>query len=425
MNFKKMLKDNEIYKHLVGVPKEQELEEFYKESSDFFGVKLVENPLSFTVKDIFNTYVFPTEMGSNTWKGHIAGNNARVISSALQAGHRFVAKTVTSEFAVHEPTGVINPWNSEFQAGTSSAGSAVSVFLKESDYSLATQTAGSISRPAAYCGVIGVKPSFGLLPRTGVLKTCDAFDTVGFMALETKNLSKIFDDLRVHGRNYPHSSIVDEYYIENKGRFNTGTTNPIRVARIDNNFDKSIAFSDDSIKTLDNACHILRENQCEVIESVQWPDFIHEIRDSHEQIYSRSLLYYFKTEVKEGKKISDSFKSIIKKGESVTANTFVDLIKKHLINIKKFDEFMKENKIDFIVCPTVYGCAPKIGKNEKPDFNLIWTYLHLPSVTLPLGLNKSNNLPIGVTLVGQKYFDKFLFQLISNYFNDEKLINKP
>ena len=60
MNSKKMLKDNEIYKHLVSVPKEQELEEFYKESSDFFGVKLVENPLSFTVKDIFNTYVLDT-----------------------------------------------------------------------------------------------------------------------------------------------------------------------------------------------------------------------------------------------------------------------------------------------------------------------------------------------------------------------------
>jgi Asp-tRNA(Asn)/Glu-tRNA(Gln) amidotransferase A subunit family amidase len=413
MNPKKIYKNNETYKHLVGIPKEKDLERFNKESSDFFGIKLVDNPLTFTVKDIFNTYVFPTEMGSHIWKGHIAGNNARVVSSALQAGHKFIAKTVTSEFAVHEPTKVINPWNSEFQVGTSSAGSAVSVFLKECDYSLATQTAGSILRPAAYCGVIGVKPSFGLLPRTGVLKTCDAFDTVGFMASDTSNLAEIFDTLRVHGENYPNATLVDKDYAD-------GKNNPIRVARIDNNFDKYVKFSNYSINALNDTCRILRDNQCEIIESIQWPEFIQEIRDSHEQIYSRSLLYYFKTEVKGEGEISNSFKEIIQRGECVTADNFIELIKKHQVNIKKFDKFMKENKIDFIVCPTVHGSAPKINEDEKPDLNLIWTYLHLPTVTLPIGMDKVNKLPVGVTLVGQKYTDKFLFQLIDTCFNNEK-----
>ena len=411
MNPKVFYKNNQTYKHLVSIPKDEELERFNKESSDFFGMKLVDNPLTFTVKDIFNTYVFPTEMGSPLWKGHIAGNNARVVSSALQAGHKFIAKTVTSEFAVHEPTKVINPWNSKFQTGTSSAGSAVSVFLKECDYSLATQTAGSISRPAAYCGVIGVKPSFGLLPRTGVLKTCDTFDTVGFMASATSNLAEIFDTLRVHGKNYPNTALVDKYYADGKNHL-------IRIARIDNNFDKNVNFSNDSINALNKTCRILSENQCEIIEAVQWPEFIHEIRDSHDQIYSRSLLYYFNTEVKGKGEISNSFKETVKRGESITADNFIQLIKKHQINIKKFDKFMKEKKIDFILCPTVHGCAPKLGEVEKPDLNLIWTYLHLPTVTLPMGLDKVNKLPVGVTLVGQKYTDKILFQLIDACFNN-------
>lgn len=411
MNTKILYENNQKFKHLVSVPRKKDLERFNRESSDFFGIKQVDNPLSFTVKDIFNTYVFPTEMGSSIWKGHIAGNNARVVSSALQAGHKFIAKTVTSEFAVHEPTKVVNPWNSKFQTGTSSAGSAVSVFLKECDYSLATQTAGSISRPASYCGVIGVKPSFGLLPRTGVLKTCDPFDTVGFIASTTSNIEEIFNTLRVDGKNYPKTALLDKYYFDRKNH-------QFRIVRIDNNFDKNVKFSNDSINTLNNTCRILEENQCEIIEAVEWPEFIQDIRDSHERIYSRSLMYYFNTEIKGRGKISNSFKETIKKGESISADDFIQVINKHQINIKKFDKFMKENKIDFIVCPTVYGCAPKLNEVEKPDLNLIWTYLHLPTVTIPMGLDKVNKLPVGITLVGQKYSDKILFQLVNSLYNN-------
>lgn len=414
MNHKMLYENNQKFKHLVSVPKEKDLERFNRESSDFFGIKQVDNPLTFTVKDIFNTYVFPTEMGSPIWKGHVAGNNARVVSSALQAGHKFIAKTVTSEFAVHEPTKVVNPWNSKCQTGTSSAGSAVSVFLKECDYSLATQTAGSISRPASYCGVIGVKPSFGLLPRTGVLKTCDPFDTVGFIVSTTNKIKEIFDNLRVDGKNYPKTTLLDKYYFDRKNH-------PLRIARIGNNFDKNVEFSNDSLNALNNTCRILDQIQCEIIEAFEWPEFIQDIRESHEKIYCRSLMYYFNTEIKGKGKISNSFKETIKKGESISADDFIQLINEHQINIKKFDKFMKENKIDFIVCPTVYGCAPKLDEVEKPDLNLIWTYLHLPTVTIPMGLDKVNQLPVGVTLVGQKYSDKILFQLVNSLYSNYKI----
>ena len=175
---------NKKYKHMAYIPNKDELEQFYITSSNFFSS---DNPLStetetpsFTVKDIFNTYIFPTEMGSPIWKGFKAGNNARVITSILNAGYNFIGKTVTSEFAVHSDTTTLNPLNKKRITGTSSSGSAVSVLLGESDISLATQSGASISRPASYCGVLGFKPSFGLMPRTGILKTCDPFDTVGF-----------------------------------------------------------------------------------------------------------------------------------------------------------------------------------------------------------------------------------------------------
>ena len=176
---------NKEFNHMAYIPNEDELEKFYSVSFSFFSTdnsQPIKNDMPFfTVKDIFNTYVFPTEMGSPIWEGFKAGNNSRVLSSILNSGYNFIGKTVTSEFAVHSNTATLNPLNKKRITGTSSSGSAVSVLLGESDISLATQSGASISRPASYCGVLGFKPSFGLIPRTGILKTCDPFDTVGFL----------------------------------------------------------------------------------------------------------------------------------------------------------------------------------------------------------------------------------------------------
>ena len=133
---------------------------------------------SFSVKDVYNTHVYPTTMGSPLWSSFFAGNNARIITDALWRGDICVAKTVASEFAVHEETDV-KSLNAKHSVGTSSAGSAVSVLVDDISYSLATQTAGSTGRPASFTGTSAFKPTYGLIPRTGILKTCDPFDTVG------------------------------------------------------------------------------------------------------------------------------------------------------------------------------------------------------------------------------------------------------
>ncbi|MDC2980834.1 amidase, partial [Gammaproteobacteria bacterium] len=103
---------NKVYKHMAYIPNEDELEKFYSISSVFFSTDDIQSIKKempfFTVKDIFNTYVFPTEMGSPIWKGFKAGNNSRVLSSILNAGYNFIGKTVTSEFAVHSNTATLN-----------------------------------------------------------------------------------------------------------------------------------------------------------------------------------------------------------------------------------------------------------------------------------------------------------------------------
>ena len=184
-------KSNKKYNQFEFIPSYDMYKNFEKVSTSFFS-----NPegkrFYFSAKDIFNTYVYPTEMGSQTFKDFFPGNNARVITDCITDGDSCIGKTVTSEFAVHEETDVLNPWNSSATVGTSSAGSAINILVDQDiDYSLATQTAGSIGRPASYCGVRGFKPSYGLVPRTGVLKTCDPFDTVGFFIKTFDVLEKV------------------------------------------------------------------------------------------------------------------------------------------------------------------------------------------------------------------------------------------
>ena len=111
------------------------------------------------VKDIFNTYDFPTQMGSPLWKGFTAGNDARFVYYLKEAGAIIPGKTDTAEFAVHAIGNCLNPHDVTRTPGTSSSGSSVAVALGMTPAAIGTQTAGSIVRPASFCGVYGCKPS--------------------------------------------------------------------------------------------------------------------------------------------------------------------------------------------------------------------------------------------------------------------------
>ncbi len=160
--------------------------------------------IPFGAKDIFNTTNYKTQMGSSIWKNFTPGNNARVIDKLVSKGCIVVGKTVTAEFAVHELNQTKNPFNLKRTPGTSSSGSAAAVATGTVPFALGTQTAASIIRPASFCGVWGMKPSFGLVPRTGVLKTTDSLDTIGFLTSNLYNLKILLDNLRVKGKNYPY-----------------------------------------------------------------------------------------------------------------------------------------------------------------------------------------------------------------------------
>src|SRR4051795_5622955 len=134
------------------------------------------------VKDLIDTADMPTGYGSAIYAGHRPAADAACVALARSAGAVVIGKTVTTEFACFTPGKTANPRHPAHTPGGSSSGSAAAVADSMAPLAFGTQTAGSVIRPAAFCGIVGYKPSFGRIPRAGVKMLCDSLDTVGTMA---------------------------------------------------------------------------------------------------------------------------------------------------------------------------------------------------------------------------------------------------
>ena len=141
------------------------------------------------IKDIIDTAKFPTEMGSPIYKNHRPRADAAVVMMLREAGATIVGKTTTTAFAANDPTATLNPRNHAHTPGGSSSGSAAAVAAGMIPLALGTHTGGSVIRPASFCGIAAIKPSFHLLPKVGVKCFSWTLDTVGLFAAQVKDLA--------------------------------------------------------------------------------------------------------------------------------------------------------------------------------------------------------------------------------------------
>src|ERR1700758_3022709 len=141
------------------------------------------------IKDIIDTADLPTEMGSSIYKGWQPRADASVVMMLKRAGATIVGKTTTTAFAALDPTATLNPRNHGHTPGGSSAGSAAAVAAGIVPLALGTQTAGSVIRPASFCGVAAIKPSYRMLPTIGVKCFSWKLDTVGLFAAGVNDLA--------------------------------------------------------------------------------------------------------------------------------------------------------------------------------------------------------------------------------------------
>ncbi len=351
------------------------------------------------VKDIFNTADMPTQMGSPIWSGFCPGNDARVVYYLRQAGALIPGKTVTAEFAVHAPGPTRNPHHLEHSPGTSSSGSAVAVATGMVPLALGTQTAGSIIRPASYCGVIGFKPSFGLIPRTGMLKTTDSLDTVGLFARSIEDVRLLFDVIRVHGSDYPISQML----LNSPDRSNRGAR-PWRLALVKGpKWHCAESYARQALFTFAE-----RLSQYADVNLVDYnlPSEFDRAHDVHSTIYDCTLAYYFQDEFKKETLVSPIMYEIIRRGQQVSLEQYKQALQDQRRLADSLDNLLQKN--DFLLNLSTGGEALHgIDSVDRPDNCLIWTLCGVPAINLPV-FRGPNGLPFGLQVVARRYSDYLL-----------------
>ena len=359
------------------------------------------------IKDVINTADYKTEMGSKIWKNFHAGNDARCVFNLRKSSSIIMGKTQTAEFGIDEPPSTKNPFNTDCLVGTSSSGSLLMVSTRMVSFSLGTQTAASTIRPSSYCGIFGFKPTFGLIPRTGVLKSCDMFDHITIMANSSDDIKVVLDNCRVSGKNYPF--VYNNIDIKKNNEF---INSNIKIAFIKThtwNFAKSFVK-----KSLTNLVSNISNNKIQ-IDEIELPSEFENSHNIHETIYSKSVSYYFDQEFntnrsKLGKKTLDKILS----GKKISMKNFLKNVNlKYILDQKLEDIF---DKYDFIICHSTADTAPK-KKNDKelPDPSLIWAMSGLPSINIPSF--QKNGMPYGFQIVSKKYNDYQIFNLLKKFEN--------
>lgn len=372
------------------------------------------------IKDIFNTIDFPTQMGSPIWKNFTPGNDARVVFRLRQEDAIIPGKTVTAEFAVHTPGSTHNPYKHGYMTGTSSSGSAAAVAARMVPLAIGTQTAGSTIRPASYCGIFAMKPSFGLIPRTGMLKTTDTLDTIGFFSRSTADLKLMFEVLRVKGDNYPLSNTA---LIRSQNR--AAKSQNWKIGLVTDSlwtWDKTESYAKTAIE---NFSEKLENDPRLTIKNLSLPNIFNTIHRLHQIIYNKTLAYYFQKEYRQKKLVSKIMQELIEDGNRISLAKYQNALAEQEKISSMLDKLLEKSGLDAILTLATGGEALKgLDSIDRPDSCLIWTFCHVPVINLP-AFRGPLNLPFGAQIATRKYDDYRLLALAEYLENNRYVSYSP
>lgn len=246
-----------------------------------------------------------------------------------------------------------------------------------------------------------MKPSFGMIPRTGVLKTTDSLDSIGFVACHAKSLRPLLDFTRVRGPDYPFVY----RHVDSAGTQPKPEEEPWRVGFVrTHTWHGAANYARDAVVSL--AERISQEPDFNV-EEIAWPDLLHAAHEVHSLIYAKSLSYYFQSEAKLSSYISPIMSEMIAAGQEISTSQFQDALRKQEDIAQAVDELF--TGYDFVISLGTSSIAPERGVEEIPDPSLIWTLSQLPSVAIP-AFRGPGDLPFGAQFVSRRWNDYRLLQ---------------
>jgi Asp-tRNA(Asn)/Glu-tRNA(Gln) amidotransferase A subunit family amidase len=351
------------------------------------------------IKDIIDTADYPTECGSPVLAGRRPDADATVVHKLREAGAVIIGKTVTTEFAYFHPGKTRNPRDVTRTPGGSSSGSAAAVAAGMVPLAIGSQTNGSMIRPAAFCGVFGVKPSHGLISRAGALTLSRTLDHVGAFARTIEDLALILDVIVGHDPVDPDTRPFAS------PSFRAGVAEPLPLP-------PSYAF----VRTpmwdkADAEARAALEDLAKELgaREVDLPDDYRAAWDALRAIMAADMAYNLGAIVDKGGEISKQFRDLIAEGREVTAVQYLAAVR----DARRYAEGMSaifEQLSDAIITLSAKGVAPQgLGATGDPVFCTLWTLTGFPSLNLPL-LANSEGLPIGVQLVGAPGRDERLLR---------------
>ena len=361
------------------------------------------------VKDIIGTIDMPTECGTVIRKGKSYSQNAEIIDMLHSAGALVMGKTATSELAFLGPPATTNPHANSRTPGGSSSGSAAAVASFMAPVSIGSQTGGSIIRPASYCGVVGYKPTFGLISRNGVLRTSYNLDHMGVFGRSVEDVAMLakvlikkdkYDPATIH---YSADNFVEE---TKKG--------PLFEP-------KFIFYKTEYWKLIDKkskgAFEYFIKSFPKNIEVFDTPSYFKDIHKYHQIIHETDLANNFSVYYKKyKKKLSKYMQDAIANGNKHSAKEYAEAIDFMKRSYESYQEVFED--YHGVLSPSSPGVAPKgLKSTGTAEFNKVWSYMGTPCISLPL-LEGENNLPLGVQIIGDKY-DDHRFLGVANWLEKE------
>lgn len=342
------------------------------------------------VKDNMHTLDMPTEYASPIYRGHRTREDAACVAMLRDAGCVIMGKTETMEFSISNPARRHNPRNLAHTPGGSSSGSAAATADFMVPLALGTETDGSIIRPASYCGVVGYKPSFGLINRAGVKAVSDSLDTVGVLARSVGDIGLIASAL-----------------IGWKGVDLYSDSDQIRVGLC--RLPASKFGEAATLTAVEATAAQLRNARCSMHEVVLSGPF-DRVLDAQAMVNlyeaRRSLSY---ERINHREQISQVLTARFEQGENLK---LYDYLAAQAV-LSECRERLAEvfEHVDVLIEPSATGEAPRGLENAGDSaFNRMWTALHVPCVSLPV-LRGASGLPLGLQVIGPVNSDKITLQL--------------
>ena len=339
------------------------------------------------VKDVIDTFDMPTQHGSPIYRGNRPFADAACVALTRAAGGVILGKTVTTEFANRHPRETVHPLNPAHTPGGSSSGSAAAVADFQVPIGFGTQTGGSTIRPAAFCGVIGYKPSFGEFSRVGIKMQCHNLDTLGIICRSLDDLSLMRAVLQVQPRRP-----VDRAAGAPRIGF-------CRTPAWDHASPDTQALLERTATRLSAAGAMVKD-----VAAIPANFLEHQHRVFAFEA-ARNYAYEYEAH---GDKLSAALRDgLLKPGRELPLSQYVEAIETAEAVRARLDDIFAE--FDVLLAPSAVGEAPE-GLDSTGDarFNAIWTLAWTPCVTLPAGGGRKG-LPLGIQLVGPRFRDEALF----------------